>query len=583
MRAGGWRRIDLILAVGVPAVVLVVAGNQRRWMSDDGFINMRVVQNLLSGNGPVLNQGERVEVATSPLWVYLVAVVQFVTRVRLECVFVVVGLACTGVGMLAAGAGAAVVNRVRVSEGRPHLWLPAGAVVYAALTPAWDFASSGLDGSLAVAWIGASVLLLALAEARRAWRVSVAAAVMFGLAPLVRPDLTVMGAVLFLALLGLERSRGLGWRRLVLLIAAGAVVPGAYQVFRMGYYGLAVPNTAVAKEATWWRADQGWAYLDDLMTNYGLGLPLVLVGACAVVTAWSAVTAGERTRLVPLAAPMAAGLMHGAYVVAAGGDFMSARLLLPSVFAVVAPVAVVAVPRPRPVVLTGAALVPVVVIGWWAYLCQTSYGLPYKKFGPKGINDERGFYTDLAQNDKPVIVDSYRITRIWRVGRLGHRLVDEGRAVVCLLPDAQCLEPAPPLGARWRSTADAAVAIGNIGVPGAGAPLNAHIIDVGGLGDPLGGRVKLERRGRPGHEKNLPEEWVLARFTDPGTPVPPPFDAAKVEQARAVLACPEWQEIDRSVTARLTVGRFLKNLFGAVGRAKLRVDVEQPPTDCEFP
>lgn len=581
MRAGGWRRwrIDLILAVVVPAVVLVMAGYQRRWMSDDGFINMRVVQNLLSGNGPVLNQGERVEVATSPLWVYLVAVVQFVTRVRLEYVFVVVGLVCTGFGMAAAGAGAAVANRVAGGGERRHLWLPAGLVVFAALTPAWDFASSGLDGSLAVAWIGASVLVLALVEARRSWRVCLAAAVVFGLAPLVRPDLTVMGAVLFLALLGLEWGRG--WRRLALLVGAGAVVPGVYQVFRMGYYGLAVPNTAVAKEATWWRADQGWAYFDDLMSNFGLGLPLVLAAVCGVVAGVRVVLAGERTRLVPLAVPMVAGLIHGAYVVAAGGDFMSARLLLPSVFAVVAPVAVVAVPWPRPAALTAAALTPVVLIGWWAYLCQTSYGLPYKKFGPKGINDERGFYTDLTQDDNPVIVDSYRITRLWRVGKLGHRLVDEGRAVVCLGPDAECLEPAPLLAERWRS-ADAAVAIGNIGVPGAGAPLEVHVIDVGGLGDPLGARVKLSQRGRPGHEKNLPFEWVVARFADPATPPSPLFDAAKAEAARQVLACPEWQEIDRSVTARLTVSRFLKNLFGAVGRAKLRIDVERPPVDCEF-
>lgn len=568
-----WRRLDLIVAIAAPAVVLVVAGYTRRWMSDDGFINMRVVQNMLSGNGPVLNQGERVEVATSPLWVYIVAAVQFVTRVKLEYVFVVVGLLCTGFGMVAAGAGAAVVNRVK--EGQRHLWLPAGAVVYAALTPSWDFASSGLDGSLAVAWIGASVLLLALVEARRSRRVALVGAVVLGLAPLVRPDLTVMGALLFLALLWLERSAG--WRRLALLVGAGAVAPVLYQVFRMGYYGLAVPNTAVAKEATWWRAEQGWAYLHDLTTNYGLGLPLVWAAVCGLLAAAAARTP---SRIVVLAAPMVAGLAHGAYVVAVGGDFMSARLLLPSVFAIVAPVAVVAVPLSRTV--AAAALLPVVGIGWWAYLCQTQYGLPYKKFGPKGINDERGFYTDLTQDDNPVIVDSYRITRLWRVGKLGHRLADEDRPVVCLQPDAACIEPAPLMGARWRDTAAAVIAIGNIGVPSAGAPLDVHIVDVGGLGDPLAARVKLERRGRPGHEKDLPAEWVFARFADPGSPIPPPFDAAKVVTARIVLACPQWKSIDESVTAKLTAGRFFKNLFGAVGRSKLRIDVKSPPTDCEF-
>jgi hypothetical protein len=41
----------------------------RRWMSDDGYIYLRVVDELPAGNGPVFNRGERIEAATSPLWV----------------------------------------------------------------------------------------------------------------------------------------------------------------------------------------------------------------------------------------------------------------------------------------------------------------------------------------------------------------------------------------------------------------------------------------------------------------------------------------------------------------------------------
>ena len=45
---------------------------QRRWIADDGLIVLRTVRNLLAGNGPVFNQGERVEANTSVVWTYLV-------------------------------------------------------------------------------------------------------------------------------------------------------------------------------------------------------------------------------------------------------------------------------------------------------------------------------------------------------------------------------------------------------------------------------------------------------------------------------------------------------------------------------
>lgn len=44
---------------------------QRRWIADDGLIVLRTVRNLLAGNGPVFNAGERVESNTSTLWTFL--------------------------------------------------------------------------------------------------------------------------------------------------------------------------------------------------------------------------------------------------------------------------------------------------------------------------------------------------------------------------------------------------------------------------------------------------------------------------------------------------------------------------------
>jgi arabinofuranosyltransferase len=41
------------------------------WIGDDAFITMRVVDNLSHGYGLVWNTGERVQVFSHPLWLFL--------------------------------------------------------------------------------------------------------------------------------------------------------------------------------------------------------------------------------------------------------------------------------------------------------------------------------------------------------------------------------------------------------------------------------------------------------------------------------------------------------------------------------
>src|SRR5262245_7605731 len=58
-----WRRLRILLLAGPVAWILWSAW-VRRWLTDDGFIYVRVVNQILDGNGPVFNAGERVEAAT---------------------------------------------------------------------------------------------------------------------------------------------------------------------------------------------------------------------------------------------------------------------------------------------------------------------------------------------------------------------------------------------------------------------------------------------------------------------------------------------------------------------------------------
>ena len=118
--------------------------------------------------------------------------------------------------------------------------MPLGTVVLAALPPFWDFATSGLETGLTFLWLGASFLLLVrrLTGLRRAtgragqpvpdpggWR-PLLPAVVIGIGPLVRPDLTLIAAVLGLTLLAQSRRDVRG----VLGAAAAALaLPAAYE------------------------------------------------------------------------------------------------------------------------------------------------------------------------------------------------------------------------------------------------------------------------------------------------------------------------------------------------------------------
>ena len=56
-----------------PAALILVLGWQRRWMDEDAFINLRIVDQIFAGHGPVFNGGERVEAYTSVLWLGVLA------------------------------------------------------------------------------------------------------------------------------------------------------------------------------------------------------------------------------------------------------------------------------------------------------------------------------------------------------------------------------------------------------------------------------------------------------------------------------------------------------------------------------
>lgn len=543
-------------------VALAALGWTHRWVAEDAFIYLRVVQHLLAGHGPVFNVGERVEVYTSPLWLGLLAAGATLLRpVALEWIAVGLGLLLSAGGLLLAVRGAVLVAR---AAGRTGLAFPLGGLVVVALPPYWDFATSGLETGLTFGWLGGCFWGLARLHAlasdaddpglRAPRRRETWLAVLIGLGPLIRPDLAIFSAGYLLLVAILSRPERLGGYARVL--GAAAALPIAYQIFRMGYFAALVPNPALAKSAFAAHWEQGWRYARDFVEPYWLWVPLGLVLGWWAFDLARHARHGRWRAAALVAAPVALGAVHGAYIVRVGGDFMHARLLLPSLFAMLTPVAAATGLRWWHAALPAATLLP------WAAAGALWLGPPYKGgLGAHGIGDERGYYASRSRSPHPVVLPDYALHRFAGEGHRLRELAWHRRAVLLGRDPRALTDP------RWQASpagevrANVVVARISIGIRGYAAGPRVHVVDRHGLADPLAARFRLGERGRPGHEKYLSDAWLAARFVEPSAPVRPEFVQAPVlAAARAALGCPQLRELLRAVEGRLTPGRFLRNV-----------------------
>jgi arabinofuranosyltransferase len=462
-----------------------------------------------------------------------------------------IGLVMTIVGLSAGIAGAWVLN------GRGFA-LPIGAVAVASVAAMWDFATSGLESGLSFGWLGLTFLLVAVALTNG--RFARTALVFTGLGPLVRPDLGLFSAAFFGTLLVAYWLRSHGsWRtRLSALVApvvTAAAIPVLYQLFRMGYFAAVIPNTAIAKEAGAEYWSQGQLYLRDFADTYRLALVLPLL-----LGLWASRWLGPLLRrdFVTTAAivlPTLAGLCHAFYVTKAGGDFMHGRLLLPALFGGLLPL--FALPLPRHLLGRVASVVAMLlVVGWAGSTAATAQ--------PKG-NPEAGIDSELRNL---ITAEDYRSNGWAGEGRRLRQRADERIA-------SGDTGPRPLLGENFgnrvklRADIDPRIQIGAIGqvigITGAIAGPDVLLIDRLGLGDPLASRLIVEKRGRPGHEKALPDFWVQARWADPA------LNESQAEmEARAVLQCGEMRELLLAITEPMSVGRFLTNVVRAWSLTQLR-------------
>lgn len=531
-----------------------------RWLHEDGLINLRVIQNLLAGRGPVYNAGERVEAFTSPAQVAIVSLASIVTlgQVPLDALVLLVGVALSVSGLWLAMRGA--VHLWGLGE-RGRSLLPVGALAFAAVPLSWDFATSGHEGSVGYAWIGAAAYVLGrrVAALRSGTEVRIDRGrwelVVLGSGALVRPEYALFTVSFVVAWAVLHRgAAGARWSA-----AAWAFGPTvAYQVFRMGYFALVVPNTALAKLGGPFGASEGWYYLRAFVGPFWLWVGL---GAVAVLLGRRLASASSDQR-VAVAALVVPALLTIGYLVSIGGDYVNGRLLVVPFFALLAPVSLLDgsdfVDRSGGLRWVPAGLGAVLVL--WATLTATSLRPPWDAKGNDFLDvryDARELAIQRWVGEPPTTIEDYRDTFLaGPIKTLATQLpsTDGGILVlddpyygqVVLLP----AEDGPVI---------ASTTIGALGTVGG---IDVRIIDRLALADPIASHLPVTGT-TAGHLRKLSNAWVYGRLGIEADP-------ASAAAVRA-LSCGDLQRLLDDTTGPMGPGRFLSNILHAPGNTTISI------------
>ncbi len=540
--------------------MIAIGGWQHRWMDEDAFINLRIVDQIFAGHGPVFNAGERVESATSALWLVILVIARllFGSFASMEWITTLASLAAAVAAFAVAGKATRALHR-----GEDGFVVPVGLILVAAVAVVWDFSTSGLEMGLVWLWLaGAWYVLVSVARTqeistrRRFWF-----AFVLGLAPLVRPDLTLMLVFMLGAWFVLVRPR-----RIVFDLVAILALPVAYQIFRMGYYATLVPTTALAKDAGGLHLDQGWAYAKNFIGPYRLWLTAILVVATIVYR-----TLARRDRRVALVDRGDARIRARARAV----HHRDRRRLHAR------PVAAAGVLRARAAGLDRDphALARPRRAGGQATLLDHGHD----RRARRGVG--RGECRGVPTTEEHRLVRAQPDQRL--PGRVGSEAAPERHAVrVERQRGRRALRTGCAGVLHARSTSSRCPAkvphsffltLGSVGVPAYDAGRRIWVIDIGGLAEPLAARSAPHPDRVAGHRKQIDDAWYDARFAASDV-TRNPKDAA----ARHALTCGPIPGLLAAVDDKMTPGRFFSNIWHSVSYTRLRIPFDPAVAEREW-
>lgn len=246
--------ILMLIVAGLAFVLRILPGPRT---IDDAYITFRYARNLLEGNGPVFNPGQRVLGTTTPLYMGLLAVVSLPLG-GTHAPFPVIALVLNALADV-------LTCLLLIAIGR-SLRLPAAgwaaSVLWAISPMSVTFAVGGLETSVYI------LLLVSVFYCRLGGRLY-AMSFLAGLAVLCRPDALLLIVPLWVEL-AFTRLRTSGLRtslgKILLISLPLLALLAAWSAFAVFYYGAVLPNSILAKSVAY-HLDPG-SGLIRLIQNY---------------------------------------------------------------------------------------------------------------------------------------------------------------------------------------------------------------------------------------------------------------------------------------------------------------------------
>lgn len=335
---------------------------------DDAYITLRYSNNLLLGNGPIFNIGERVEGYSNFSWMVLLAMFGWV-GLPMETAMKVLSFA-SGLGALA------LIWKFTKNNFKAGLAIATPVILLATSSFFAVWSVDGLETMFYTMLLTLLVYLLVTDKTNPLLIGSIA-----GLVALTRPEGIMYSLI---AVMYLMNKNGLisGLKALGVV----AIVAGGYELFRIDYFGEFVSNTAIAK--VHWSIDkslEGLQYLNAYNTESGyLILPAAIVGAAACVK-------NSRLRV-----PAIFILAQVLFLMVSGGDFMYGYRFIVPVMPCIALLCTAGIEMAHERANRNFALIALIIIATSQAFSNYS-ALPQKHIGFDNLTYRNSFLFDIAE------------------------------------------------------------------------------------------------------------------------------------------------------------------------------------------
>ncbi len=467
-----WKRYILFFIFFLSFYLILI----RSWISEDAFITLRHVENFISGYGPVFNIGERVEGFSHVLWFYMVSLFRW-SGVTIKASVIIPSL------IFSFSALYIFLFKIRVSDERKEV-LNFSAPALLAASAFIDFGTSGLESPLSYLLLIIYSKMLLEGSFHKKPEIF---GMIIALLVFTRPDFgifLILNIIFFVYELYRKRIKF----KFLLNFSLFSIVPlFLYEIFRMGYYAAIFPNPFYTKTGSGSYFSAGINYFLDFSEG-SLFLPVVVFALLILI--FKKDKSDGRILL------LLSGFTHLFFIVRGGGDFMHGRFLLPSFILLSAGTIGIfdeyfsssEIKRISAVFLIAF----IFIIGLFVKPAQKRGHY----FNRGGISDERfAYYKDKNIPLKYLFKEN--IIFMWKtIGENYHYIAEKAKLKI-------------------------RVAYKNVGFIGYYAGKRVFVLDKLGLTDPIVSRLKIKKRGRPGHEKYAPFPYLYYReLTFSPTPFP---------------------------------------------------------------